>query len=206
MNTCPLTWTILDSRVSCIKPWVLTAQRREYNLYWIPQWVHWIRKSLTAQHERLIPIIWSNICDCNIGSWRKPVTATVIIWRQSKVEEAEFNDVPAGNCDIPDTSAVLREVIWKIWTWKESTKTIQIFAGDTSCEQKTYYQLTFKRIYLKKASYITSDQKPWSRFTLFGDPIWGDSQSLCSHRTVQYFCSVHMELTKQIEYFNHAFA
>ena len=44
------------------------------------------------------------------------MTATVIIWRQSKVEETEFNDVAAGNCDIPDTSAVLREVIWKIWT------------------------------------------------------------------------------------------
>ena len=82
------------------------------------------------------------------------MTATVIIWRQSKVEETEFNDVPAGNCDIPDTSAVLREVIWKIWTCKEFTKTIQIFAGDTSCEQKTYYQLTFKRIYLKKASVL----------------------------------------------------
>ena len=49
------------------------------------------------------------------------------MWFQSKVEEAEFNDVPAGNCDIPDTSAVLMEVIWKTWTWKESTKTIQIF-------------------------------------------------------------------------------
>ena len=71
------------------------------------------------------------------------------MWFQSKVEEAEFNDVPAGNCDIPDTSAVLREVIWKIWTWKESTKTIQIFAWDTSCEQKTFYQLTFKRMIKK---------------------------------------------------------
>ena len=72
------------------------------------------------------------------------------MWFQSKEEEAEFNDVPAGNYDIPDTSAVLREVIWKIWTWKESTKTIQIFAGNTSCEQNTCYQLTFKCIYLKK--------------------------------------------------------
>ena len=78
------------------------------------------------------------------------MTATAMIWPQSKVGEAEFNDVPAGNCNIPDTSAVLREVIWKIWTCKEFTKTIQIFAGDTSCEQKTYYQLTFKCIYLKK--------------------------------------------------------
>ena len=80
------------------------------------------------------------------------MTATAMIWPQSKVEEAEFNDVPAGNCNIPDTSAVLGEVIWKIWTCKEFTKTIQIFAGDTSCEQKTYNQLTFKCIYLKKVS------------------------------------------------------
>ena len=32
------------------------------------------------------------------------------MWLQSKVEEAKFNDVPAANCDIPDTFAVLRVV------------------------------------------------------------------------------------------------
>ena len=44
------------------------------------------------------------------------------------------------------------------------------------------------------------------QFTLFSEPIWGDNQfdlTLCSHRTVQYFCSVHMELTKQLESFQH---
>ena len=128
------TWTISDSRVSYIKPWVLTAQRREYDLNGIPYRVHWMEKRLTAQHERLIPIIWGNICDCNTGI----IAGNIPIWLQSKVEEAKFNDVPAGNCDIPGTFAVLRVVTWKIWTWKESTKTIQIFAGDTSCEQKTY--------------------------------------------------------------------
>ena len=35
---------------------------------------------------------------------------------QSKVKEAKFNDVPAGNCDIPGTFAVLRVVTWKIWS------------------------------------------------------------------------------------------
>ena len=43
------------------------------------------------------------------------------MWLQSKVEEAKFNDVPAGNCDIPGTFAVLMVVTWKIWSWKEST-------------------------------------------------------------------------------------
>ena len=43
------------------------------------------------------------------------IAGTVLIWLQSKVDEAEFNDVPAGNCDIPDTCTVLREVTWKIW-------------------------------------------------------------------------------------------
>jgi len=33
--------------------------------------------------------------------------------------EGDFDDVPTGNCDIPDTSAVLREVVGKIWTGKE---------------------------------------------------------------------------------------
>ena len=35
---------------------------------------------------------------------------------------------------------------------------------------------------------------------------WPYLRSLFSHRIVQYFCSVHMELTKQPESFNHAFA
>ena len=38
------------------------------------------------------------------------------MWLQFKVEEAVFNDVPDGNCDIPGTSAVLREVTWEIWS------------------------------------------------------------------------------------------
>ena len=38
------------------------------------------------------------------------------MWLQSKVDEAEFNDVPAGNCDIPGTYTVLRIVTWKIWS------------------------------------------------------------------------------------------
>ena len=131
----PRTWTISDSRVSCIKPWVLTVQRREYDLNGIPYRVHWMRKRLTAQHERLIPIIWSNICDCNTGLW-SIIAGNVLIGLQSKIEEAKFNDVPAGNCDIPGTSAVLREVTWKIWSWKESTKSIKIFAGGTSCNKR----------------------------------------------------------------------
>ena len=39
-----------------------------------------------------------------------------LMWLQSKIDEAEFNHVPGGNCDIPDTCAVLREVTWKIWS------------------------------------------------------------------------------------------
>ena len=38
------------------------------------------------------------------------------MWLQSKGEEAKFNDVAAGNCDIPGTFAVLRVVKWKIWS------------------------------------------------------------------------------------------
>ena len=38
------------------------------------------------------------------------------MWPQFKVEEADFNDVPAGNCDIPDACAVLSVVSWKIWS------------------------------------------------------------------------------------------
>ena len=129
------TWAIRDSRVSCIKPWVLTAQRRKYDLNGIPYWVHWMRKGLTAQHERLIPIIWSNICDCNTGLW-SIIAGNVLIRLQSKIEEAKFNDVPAGNCDIPGTSTVLREVTWKIWSWKESTKPIKMIARGTSCNKR----------------------------------------------------------------------
>ena len=47
------------------------------------------------------------------------------MWPQFKVEEADFNDVPAGNCDIPDACPVLSVVPWKIWSWKESTKSIK---------------------------------------------------------------------------------
>ena len=132
----PRTWTITDSRVSCIKPWILTVQRREYDLNGIPHWVHWIWKLLTAQHERLIPIIWSNICDCNTGSRSIIIAGDGLMWFQSKVEEAEFNDVPAGNCDIPDACAVLRIVTWKIWSWKESTKAIKVFARGTSWNKR----------------------------------------------------------------------
>ena len=121
--------------VSGIKPWLLTAQRREYDLNGIPYRVHWMRKRLTAQHERLIPIIWSNICDCNTGLW-SIIAGNVLIWLQSKIEEAKFNDVPAGNWYIPGTSAVLWVVTWKIWSWKESTEAIKIFAGGTSCNQR----------------------------------------------------------------------
>jgi len=35
--------------------------------------------------------------------------------------ESDFDDVPTGNCDIPGTSTVLREVVGKIWTGKEPT-------------------------------------------------------------------------------------
>ena len=139
----PSTWTIGDSRVSCIKPWVLTVQRREYDLNGIPYWVHWRRKRLTAQHKRLIPIIWSNICDCNTGSWSIIIAENVLIWLQSKVKEAKFNDVPAGNCDIPCTFAVLRVVIRKIWSWKESTKSIKIFARGTGCNKRKYEWFSF---------------------------------------------------------------
>ena len=35
--------------------------------------------------------------------------------------EAEFDDVPAWNCDIPGTSDVVREVVWKIRARKRSS-------------------------------------------------------------------------------------
>ena len=44
------------------------------------------------------------------------IAGNVLIGFQSKVEEAKFNDVATGNCDIPGTFAVLRVVTWKIWT------------------------------------------------------------------------------------------
>ena len=54
-------------------------------------------------------------------------------WPQLKVEEAKFNDVPAGNCDIPCTSAVLRIVIWKIGACNESSQPIKISFRGTTC-------------------------------------------------------------------------
>jgi len=39
---------------------------------------------------------------------------------QVKVMEGDFNDVPTGNCDIPATTGILREVVWKIGAGKES--------------------------------------------------------------------------------------
>jgi len=33
--------------------------------------------------------------------------------------EGDFDNVTTGNCDIPRISAVLREVVGKIWTGKE---------------------------------------------------------------------------------------
>jgi len=35
--------------------------------------------------------------------------------------EGDFDDVPTGNCDIPGTTGILREVVWKIGAGKEST-------------------------------------------------------------------------------------
>jgi len=37
------------------------------------------------------------------------------------VVETDIDDVPTGNCDIPDTTAVLREVVWKIGAGDETT-------------------------------------------------------------------------------------
>ena len=89
------------------------GDRCEYHLNGIPHRVHWSRKRRTIQLEWLPAIIRSNICDGNVG-FTTPAA-------QVKVMEGDFNDVPTGNCDIPDTSAVLREVGGKIWTGKEST-------------------------------------------------------------------------------------
>ena len=44
------------------------------------------------------------------------MAGNALVWLHFKVEEADFNDVPAGNCDIPGTSAVLRVVTWKFWS------------------------------------------------------------------------------------------
>ena len=62
----------------------------------------------------MIIVICSNVCDRNTCPWSIIIAGTVVTWFQLKVEEAEFNDVPAGNCDFPCTSAVLRVVVWKI--------------------------------------------------------------------------------------------
>ena len=88
------------------------GERCEYHLNGIPHRVHWIGKRPTIQLEWLSAIIRSNICDGNMGS-TPPA--------QRKVMEADFDDIPTGNCDIPGISAVLREVVWKIGAGKEST-------------------------------------------------------------------------------------
>ena len=72
-----------------------------------------MRKRPTIQLEWLHVIIRSNICDGNTVSTRPAA--------QRKVMESDFDDVPTGNCDIPGTSTVLREVVGKIWTGKEPT-------------------------------------------------------------------------------------
>jgi len=86
----------------------------------IPHGVHWIRKRPTPQLEWLS--IGSSICDGD----------TVSIPSQIKVMEADFDDVPTGNCDIPDTSAVLRVVAWKIGAGNISTCSSNKFFRCTS--------------------------------------------------------------------------
>jgi len=49
--------------------------------------------------------------------------------------EGDFNDVPTGNCDIPDISAVLREVVWKFGAGKESTWSIKKLLRSTTCKK-----------------------------------------------------------------------
>ena len=80
-----------------------------------------MRKRLTAKNEWIIIVICSNVCDCNTCPWSIVIAGTVLIWLQLKVQESKFNEVPAGNCDIPCTSAVLRVVIWKIRACNESS-------------------------------------------------------------------------------------
>ena len=80
-----------------------------------------MRNRLTAKHEWMIIVICSNICDCNTCPWSIIIAGTALMWLQLKVQESKFNEVPAGNCDIPNTSAVLRVVIWKIGACNESS-------------------------------------------------------------------------------------
>ena len=87
---------------------MLIVQSCEYHLNGIPYRVHWIRKRLTIQLNWIMSIIRSNIYDGN----------TVMVWIriQMKVEEADFDDVSTGNCDIPGASAVWRVVVREIRT------------------------------------------------------------------------------------------
>jgi len=81
----------------------------------------------TIQLEWLLPsIIRSNLCDVNVGSTPRA---------QIEVMEGELDDMSAGNCDIPDTSDVLREVVWKIWAGKRSTPTSNKFSR---CTRRDY--------------------------------------------------------------------
>ena len=91
-----------------IKACILIGERGEYHLNGIPHRVHWIRNRRTIQLKWLPAIIRSNICDGNTGITPRPA--------QYKVVEADFDDVPTGDRDIPDTSAVLREAVGKIGT------------------------------------------------------------------------------------------
>ena len=88
------------------------GERCEYHLNGIPHRVHWSRSRPTIQLKWLHAIIRSNICDGNTG----PTPPA-----QLKVMEADFDDVPTGNCDIPGTTGILREIVWKIGAGKEST-------------------------------------------------------------------------------------
>jgi len=78
----------------------------------IPYRVHWRRKVPTIQLEWLIPSIIRSLFDGNISS-TPPA--------QLKVMESKLDDMPTGNCDIPDTSAILRKVVWKIGAGEEPT-------------------------------------------------------------------------------------
>ena len=111
-----------DGSVRCIKPWILIAQRREYDLNGISHRVHWRRNRLTAKHDSIIMVICSNVYNCNTRACSIKITVvTFLIWSQLKVVESKFYDVPIGNCDIPCTSAVLSVVIWKIGACNESS-------------------------------------------------------------------------------------
>jgi len=93
----------------------------------IPHRVHRRRKVLTIQLEWLIPsIIRSNLCDVNVGSTPRA---------QIEVVESKLDDMSTGNCDIPDTSDVLREVVWKIWAGKKSSRTSEKFSR---CTRRDY--------------------------------------------------------------------